>query len=119
MESRVGFLEEKGYAAEGNVIRHGDVLRDTLVDQSTTIRVLGLIGLNDVALVRSEVLNGSVPIAQVILLQKGNVMTSKARYTNKHVHVYGLDPDLLNVKQVVRIEMYGYTVMSIITLTED
>ena len=118
MAGRVGYLEEKGYAVDGNVIRHGDVLRDVMVDQSTSMRVLGMIGQNDVALIRSEVLNGSAPMAYMVLAQGNNVMTSKVRYTNANVDVYGLDIDLLNVKQVVRVEIYGYTAMSIITLTE-
>lgn len=118
MADRIGYLAESGYVTEGNIIRHGDVLRDMVVDYDKNIRVLGMIGLCDAEASQSRVTAGSDPLAYMILSQGGKFVRSKVRYTDPMVKTSGLDPELTNVKQAIRVEMFGHSVLTTITLTE-
>lgn len=119
MNNRIGYLEETGYAAPGNVIRHGDTLRDMKVDGDARYRILGMIGMRDEELPRSAVLSNSAPLAYMVFEKNGSVMLSNVCYGNEKVHVYGLDFSLLDVKQVITLEMYGHTTLSVVTLYDD
>ena len=68
MKNKLGYLEEAGYAAEGGVIRHGEVLRDILVDGDEQNRVLGMIGLADLEFTQIDIVNGSAPMAYMIVM---------------------------------------------------
>lgn len=118
MSDKLGFLEESGYVTDGNVIRHGDTLHDIQVDLSPEIRVLGMIGVNHVNEAQSAIIAGTRPLAYMIIAQGNNIMSSKVRYTDPMVHLYGFDPELVHVKQAIKVEMLGYTALSVITLTE-
>lgn len=116
MNSRIGYLAEKGYAADGNVIRHGDALRDMVVDYDKNIRVLGMIGLYDADEDVNNVLSGTAPLAYMMLAQNGSIVKSKVRLTDPLVSVYGLDTNVMDIKQAIRLEMFGYTALTVITL---
>lgn len=116
MNSRIGYLEETGYAAEGGVIRHGDALRDMLVDYDKSMRVLGMIGLYDADVDVNSVLTGSSPLAYIMLAQNGSIVKSKVRLTDPAVSVYGLDTSVMDIKQAIRVEMFGFSALTIVTL---
>ena len=114
MNCRIGYLEEDGYAAEGNVIRHGDVLHDMEVDFDKNIRVLGMIGMFDIEVTQSDLLNGDAALAYVILIVNDKIQMSPVLYNDEFSNVYGLDPNALNIRQVIRVERMGMSAMSVI-----
>jgi len=114
MNCRIGYLEEDGYAAEGNVIRHGDVLHDMEVDFDKSIRVLGMIGMFDIDVTQSDLLNGDAALAYVILIVNDKIQMSPVLYNDEFSNVYGLDPNALNIRQVIRVERMGMSAMSVI-----
>ena len=117
MNCRIGYLEEDGYAAEGNVIRHGDVLHDMEVDFDKSIRVLGMIGMFDIDVTQSDLLNGDAALAYVILIVDEKIQMSPVLYNiDEFTNVYGLDPNALNIRQVIRVERMGMSAMSVITV---
>lgn len=118
MGCRLGYLEEACYVTEGNVIRHGETLRDMIVDFSSDFRMLGLIGQCNAELTKSKVLNKEEPLAYMVLDNEGTILTINVCYEDPDVHIYGFDPELLNEKQAIRLEMFGYTVLSIVTLRD-
>ena len=119
MNYRIGYLEEYGYAAEGNVIRHGDVLRDMKVDESGMNRMLGMIGALDTEMTQSELLDGDASLAHILVLINGNVHMLPVCYTDQKAHVYGLDPDVTGIRQIIRVEMLGFQVTSVVTVIGD
>jgi len=117
MNCRIGYLEEDGYAAEGNVIRHGDVLHDMELDFDKNIRVLGMIGMFDIEVTQSDLLNGDAALAYVILIVDEKIQMSPVLYNiDEFTNVYGLDPNALNIRQVIRVERMGMSAMSVITV---
>jgi len=116
MNCRIGYLEEDGYAAEGNVIRHGDVLHDMELDFDKNIRVLGMIGMCDIEVTQSDLLNGDAALAYVILIVDGNIQMSPVLYNDEFTNVYGLDLNITGIRQVIRLEKDGMSAMSVITV---
>jgi len=116
MNCRIGYLEEDGYAAEGNVIRHGDVLHDMELDFDKNIRVLGMIGMCDIEVTQSDLLNGDAALAYVILIVDGNIQMSPVLYNDEFTNVYGLDLNITGIRQVIRMEKDGMSAMSVITV---
>jgi len=117
MNCRIGYLEESGYADEGKVIRHGDVLHDMEVDFDKNIRVLGMIGMFDIEVTQSDLLNGDAALAYVILIVDEKIQMSPVLYNiDEFTNVYGLDPNALNIRQVIRVERMGMSAMSVITV---
>ena len=119
MGCRLGYLEEACYVAEGNVIRHGETLRDMLVDYSPDFRALGMIGRYDAELSKSKVLNNMEPLAYMMLEKEGEILTVNACYKDPDVQIYGFDPELMDEKQAIRVGMYGYTTLSVVTMRDD
>lgn len=119
MKNKLGYLEEAGYAAEGGVIRHGETLRDILVDGDEQNRVLGMIGLADLEFRQSDVINGNAPMAYMIVMFGENIQMVPVLYTDSMVCVYGFDPELTGVRQIFRVEMFGYQALSVVTLSRS
>lgn len=119
MKNKLGYLEEAGYAAEGGVIRHGEVLRDILVDGDEQNRVLGMIGLADLEFTQIDIVNGSAPMAYMIVMFGENFQMIPVLYTDSMVCVYGFDPELTGVRQIFRVEMFGYQALSVVTLSRS
>lgn len=117
MGDRIGYLEEGCYGAEGRVLRHGDALRDGQADRDG--RVLGMIGLCDAEAAQGDVMGGRTPLAHMIAMQDGSLAASGVCYGERGVNVYGLDADLLDVKQAIRLEALGFTALTVITLRKD
>ena len=117
MGDRIGYLEEGCYGAEGRVLRHGDALRDGQADRDG--RVLGMIGLCDAEAAQGDVMGGRAPLARMIAMQDGSLAASGVCYGARGVNVYGLDTDLLDVKQAIRLEALGFTALTVITLRKD
>ena len=117
MGDRIGYLEEGCYGAEGRVLRHGDALRDGQADRDG--RVLGMIGLCDAEAARSDVVEGRTPLARMIAMQDGSLAESGVCYGARGVKVDGLDTDLLDVRQAIRLEALGFTALTVITLRKD
>lgn len=117
MGDRIGYLEEDCYGAEGRVLRHGDALRDGQADRDG--RVLGMIGLCDAEAAQGDVVEGRAPLARMIAMQDGSLAASGVCYGARGVNVYGLDTDLLDVKQAIRLEALGFTALTVITLRKD
>ena len=119
MKNKLGYLEEAGYAAEGGVIRHGEVLRDILVDGDEQNRVLGMIGLADLEFTQIDIVNGSAPMAYMIVMFGENIQMVPLYYTDPMVFVYGFDPELTGVRQIFCVEMFGYQALSVVTLSRS
>ena len=117
MSSRIGYMEEACYAADGTAVRHGDVLRDMIVEDEADVRVLGMIGFTDAQITRTKLYNGTAPLAYMVVWYDGEIMLNKVRYMDPSVKVYGLDVDLAGVKQAIRLEMFGHTALSIVTMS--
>ena len=116
MNGRIGYLAESGYLTEGNVIRHGDVLRDMMVDGDENNRALGMIGMLDAEVKQSELLSGDAVLAHIVLIMRGNVHTVPVYYMDPLVRVYGLDPDITGLQQVIRVEMLGFQSIAVVTV---
>ena len=119
MKNKLGYLEESCYDAEGGVIRHGETLRDILVDGDMENRVLGMIGLADLELRQSDVINGNAPMAYMSAMFGENFQMIPVLYTDSRVCVYGFDPELTGVRQIFRVEMFGYQALSVVTLSRS
>ena len=118
MNCRIGYLEESGYLTEGNVIRHGDVLRDMIVEDSVKNRTLGMIGALDIEVDQTELLSGDAALAHFVIIINGNVRMIPMYYSAPMVRISGLDPEAIGIKQVIRVEMFGYESISIVTVTD-
>ena len=113
--NRVGYLEA-AYADEGNVLRIGDGLHDIQVDYDPNTHMLGLIGCCDVTLTQQSVLRDGMPLAYLAMEHEGRIMFSYVAWDHSEASIYGFDPELIGVRQAIRIELYGYSCLSIITL---
>ena len=55
----------------------------------------------------------------MMLEKEGEILTVNACYEDPDVQIYGFDPELMDEKQAIRVGMYGYTTLSVVTMRDD